>query len=101
MINPGMRRRMSAGRPSGRNSKVLPGMSNSDEEETGGGAVTNTGGRVMTSDCSGARGGGCSCALAAVALKSPTIARRQPVRPIDGMSIEKRVIPQVTEVQKG
>src|SRR3989442_5740921 len=47
MIKPGTSRRMSAGRPSGRSSKSLPGISCSEEDETIGGAVTRTGGRAV------------------------------------------------------
>src|SRR5262245_15310547 len=43
MMRPGTSRRMSAGRPCGRSSKSLPGISISDEADTGGGADTTTG----------------------------------------------------------
>src|SRR5262245_21162449 len=54
-----MRRRRSPGRPCGRNSKSFPGMKTSEDEESGGGAVTVTGGRGRGS--SRKVGGGASC----------------------------------------
>ncbi len=58
MTRPGTRRSTSAVRPCGRSSKSRPGMKTSEEAETGGGAVTTTGGRVASS---GRGVGGDSC----------------------------------------
>src|SRR5262249_60837750 len=70
MTNPGMRRKMSAGRPCGRSSKSFPGMKTSEDEESGGGAITVTGGRgrgssrIVGGGASSLTGGGDSCWIA-------------------------------------
>src|SRR5215467_13217911 len=81
---------MSAGRPCGRSSKSLPGITCSEEESTGGGADTTTGSRTAwgTGEAPGAsvpvwggwissgRGASCACATAAPPkIVNATIAR--------------------------
>src|SRR5690242_20602981 len=84
MIRPGISRRTSAGRPWGRSSKSLPGISCSEEDVTGGGAVTSTGARVA----SGA-GGAVGWAAAGATHRS---AARRPREAARGVSIEWFVI---------
>src|SRR5262245_21430781 len=64
MTRPGTSRSTSAVRPCGRSSKSRPGMKTSEEAETGGGAVTTTGGRVASSGRGAVSSfGGVSCVL--------------------------------------
>ena len=72
MTKPGMSRRTSAGRPGGSNSTSSRGITTSDEDAVGNGAVTVTGGR-RTGGPVGASLGVCA---AAVETSSALMTRR-------------------------